>query len=601
MARRATDLETLYADISPRSSMEALMAQAEDTRSRLMGSTRPDLAGTPINTTLVPQTYQQRVMRMWDAYGGDPLFKRLVDRAVEFGANGSQWEVPDNRTDEKWMKRTRGRDTSRGQKLEKEEEFWNTWSSMVNDGVPNCLPGTDQVTAWAIRHMLIGGLFVPHWQLGTIRVGKATYLVPQKITCYPASSITLRRQNALFLQEDILYFKPVNYATTMVEGQFIEAPSFMPKTGIPVNMQQLANLGAASRAGETEAFALKFNWSPGDVVAIRRGQIQTTGQSIYPQPPFYSLLPQLAIRQKMFHADLAILDGIINYIMLYQIGDKDHPPKAPIYKPDGTLVSDGTIAQMRKLIQEGRIGPAMELFVPYYVNLTVKQPDANVLLSDVKYGASATEILQAFGILYPRTAAGARERFDKINISGFEEFLANVRYQVRAFWHLMARHIMTLNPTLTEMPTWSPNPLNTKSDAFMQELVKLKQIGSVSLRTLLRYHGLDDGVELRRIAQEIATEAIEMMNENVPLQFVQQTVEPVPGPGEDEPPARDPAKPAPGAPTGPTTPTGAPAAPGGRQMPKGNPKGQQRKQNAIPPTMQRGRPPGQNPPKEPAS
>lgn len=591
--RRASSPEEtveLYGDMSMPSAA-SLQAQGDETRARLLASIRPDMAGDPINLTMVPQTYQQRVMRMWDHYTTDPLFKRLIDRVVDFNANGSQWEIPTDDQETSWITRLLKRIgmDSRDKRLEREEEFWNTWSQQLNQGVPNVLPGLDQITAWATRHLLLSGMFVPHWQLGTMRLGKQTYVVPTTLTCYPASSITLRRDNSLFLNESVLYFKPINYATTMMEGQFIEAPTFMPKKGIPINMVQLAPISDFAESGWTESFCVKYNWSPGDIVSIRRGQIQMTGAGVYPIPPFFGLLPQFMLRQKMFHADLATLDGIINFIMMYKIGDKDHPPKAPEYRSDGTVVKDGTIAQVRKLIQSGRMGPAMELFVPYYVDLVIKQPDPAVLLSDTKYGSSATEIMAAFGIMYARTAAGSRERFQDLNTAGFEEFVGGIRTQIRVFWEMMASHIIALNRSklIGVRPSWSPNPLNTKTDAFRAELVKLKGMGTVSLKTLLRYHGLDDAVELRRIAQELETDVDDMTNENVPLTYVQQTIQPDAGGVKDRNPLSEKSSPRGKMPSAAPSSNGAPPP-----APSPVRQAKVRKQTEISKTRQPGRPPG---------
>ena len=577
MARApANELATLYADIAPQRQAD-LLAQRDDTLMRLQASSRPDMAGNPMNLTFVPQTYQQRVLRMWDAYGSDPLFKRLIDRTVEFCANGSQWELPADSKGVSWLEQLKKKDSPRNDRLEREEDFWNEWAAQINTGVPNVLPGLDQIVAWATRHMLLSGMFVPHWQLGIMAFGKQTYLVPKAITCYPASSITLRRENSLFMNENILYFKPVNYATTMQEGQFIEAPTYMPHVGVPANMVTIPPMSAKARDGDTEGYCVKFAWSPGDIVSIRRGMVTTMGHGVYPLPPFITLLPQFIIRQKMFHADISLLDGIINYVMVFKVGDKDHPPRSPSKDAKGNEIP-GTIATVRKLIQDGRVGPAMELFLPYYVDLIIKQPDPQTLLSDQKYGSSASEIMGAFGIFWPRTTSGSRERFDKFNVSGFEEFLNGIRQQVKSFLHMLAQHIMDINHgKLSVRPQWSPNPLNTKSEAFMQELLKLKQMGSISLRTLLRHHTLDDDVELRRIAQEISLDVDDLTNENVPLTFVQQTVDPGAGEELGVPDARQPK--------------------GGTYMPKapGKPKpasGPSRQQNALPPTKQPGRPPG---------
>lgn len=568
------EIMALYGGASIQSQAD-LMAQRTETLERLHASVRPDLGGNPLNLTLLPQTYQQRVLRMWDAYGGDPLFKRLIDRTVDFCANGSQWEVPADSKGKSWLTQLEKTKSTRNERLEREEDFWNEWSQQINLGVPNVLPGLDQVVAWMTRHLLLSGMFIPHWQLGQMTFGKQTYLVPTAITCYPASSITLRRENSLFMNESVVFFKPIFAPSTMQEGQFIESPTFMPRVGLPANMVVIPPMSARATAGDTEGFAVKYQWSPGDIVGIRRGPVQTMGQGVYPLPPFYSLLPQFTIRQKLFHADIAILDAMINFIMLWKIGDKDHPPKAASKDPRGNEVP-GTIATVRRLIQDGRIGPAMEMFVPYYVDLTIKQPDSAFMISETKYGASATEIMAAFGIIYPRTAAGSRERFDKFNVAGFEEFLGGIRQQVRSFLNLMTLHIRQINgDKLLTTPQWSPNPLNTKSENFMQALVKLKSMGSVSLRTLLRNHGLDDDVELRRIAQEISLDVDDLTNENVPLTFVQQTIDPIEGGGVN----------------------GRPEPRGGRNIPtapgKPTPASKPgRKQTAIPSTRQTGRPPG---------
>jgi hypothetical protein len=149
----------------------ALQAAAEDTRERLQASIRPDWAGAPINQYLIPQTYQQRVMQIWSAYGTDPLFGRLINRFVEFSANGSSWEVPSDSDEQSWLTRLKQWTNGKEKKIEREEDVWNLWSDQLNKGVPNVLPGINEVVRWAVKHMLLSGMFVPHWRIGELRVG----------------------------------------------------------------------------------------------------------------------------------------------------------------------------------------------------------------------------------------------------------------------------------------------------------------------------------------------------------------------------------------------------------------------------------------------
>jgi hypothetical protein len=576
MPRKTVDpMVALYADFQGGGRRDALDAAAQETRDRLMASTRPDMAGAPINTYFSPQTYQQRVQMIWSGYSQDPMFGRLVNRFVEFAANGSQWEVPGDNKENSWIKllqRWSGNET----RADREEDVWNYWSATINRGVPNVIPGLNEIVRWAVKHMLLGAMWVPHWKIGEVKIGKQTYLMPTQLTCYPGSGITLSRRMSEFVEEEIWLFRPVNNAQTMQEGMFQEAPSFAPLGTKPSNMILLPQMSPTAKPGDTEAFALKYNWSPGDLTAIRRGSANTMGSGVYPMPPFYSLLTQLAIRQKLFASDAAILDALINFIMMYKIGDKDHPPKPGTKDPSGKVLTEGTIETARRLIQEGRGGPALELFLPYYVDLKIITPDTSTLLSDTKYGATATEIFQAFGIFFARTQAGARMQLDKMNMAGFEEFVNAIRMQVKSFLELLAMHVVEINQgKLRSMPSWSPNPLNVKSDAFIASLLKLKSIGMISAKTLLRHVGIDDDVEIRRIVQELAIDTDDVLNENVPISYVQQAIQPDSG-GEDPGKVTD-------------IPAPSPAKPGKKPV-------NTRKTTGIPPTKQRGRPPGKEPP-----
>lgn len=543
----------LYADIA---TLEA-RREISDRTVRLAASLRGDMAGTPSNLLLNPITYQERVSRVWDGYNIDPLFQRLVNRTIEFSANGSKWEIPTGRDGESWLDKIKNwmESGGEGEKLEREEEFWNLWASRINFGVPNILPGLNEITSWAAKHLLLSGMFIPVWELGRMKFGKMELLVPVKMSCYPATAIALVRPANAFENEWSFLRLPQGVNAVKIEGQpNLAQQNIMPTGGSASGYQALPRMLSDAKDGSRESFTIKFNYTPGDLVTIRRGAM-STGETMYPPVPFASLLSQIVTRQKLFAADLAILDGIVNYIEMWKIGDKDHPPQAPQYK--GTkLEKDGTIAQIRKLIQDGRVGPAMQLFVPYYVDLVIKMPESEVLLSEKKYVQSTLEIFQSFGIFFSR-AQGARERMEKINIANFEEFVSWLRAKIAAFYQMLAMHIVELNPgKLSRVPLWTPNPLNTKSQEFMEALYRLSEMGKISFRTLLRYHGLDDNVELRRLANELGTDVDDVTDANVPLRFVQST----------DIGGKDPNNPSPG------------------------PKRGRDKEIAIPPTQQRGRP-----------
>lgn len=394
MARRKEPSPAdLYSDIAQPTATDILAAR--QARQELLASTRGDMGGTHLTMLVHPRTYQQRAMRVWEAFSTDSFFARMVNRSIEFCANGAKWEVPSRLDEESWVEKVKKWMSRRKDaQVEREEDFWNTWADNLNAGVPNVLPGLNEITRWAVKHLLLSGMFVPAWELGEMRFGKQTFLVPTRFTCYPASAITLRRTNALFMEEEIFLKLPPGAGSKtayLTEGAPREAS---PVATTSSDQLSLPPLGKGKESADTEAFALKYGWTPGDLVTMRAGQLATTGQGIYPHPPFFALMPIFAMRQKLFASDLAILDSLINFILLWRVGDEKNPPKPPVRNAAGDVVQDGTIAQVRKLIQEDRVGPALELFLPYYVNLEIKTPDTTALLSEAKYVQSTIEIFQ---------------------------------------------------------------------------------------------------------------------------------------------------------------------------------------------------------------
>lgn len=548
-----------------------------------------DLTGTPPTAYLPARTYQEKVLRAWDAYSSDPLFHYLIDRASAFVATESKFEVaPPPSAGESELERVKREQYD--VRAEREEAFWNMWAERLNEDVANTLPSLDEITKWAAKHMQLSGMFVPTWEYGTMKLGKQTLLVPTRFACLPASAVVLVRQEDLFVDERILFVSPKMAAAMqggrmripildkMREGEPRQANPFVlePNKGSVI---EVPPMGSAQRAGDVEGFALKFNWTPGDLALVGRpGQFGAVGQAVYPMVPFISLLPQFTTRQKLFAADLSILDGIINYIMLWSIGDEKNPPLSQARLPDGTVNRKSTIEIVREAIQAGRVGDAFEMFVPYWVKLDVIMPDVKALLDNNKYIQSTQEIMQAFGIFQPR-AASRGNQLERINITNFEEYLKDLRTHVALFYRKLVRRVIELNgDKLKYVPRWSSMPFNTKSEQFVAQLFKLGSTGQASYETMQRYLGLDSDVERYRIARELATDVDDVYNAHVPVSYVQRTVLP-PDVGGQNPPVEPMVPPAPPAP---------PAPPG--QPPLGGPGGPT-VETRIPPTKQQGRPP----------
>lgn len=528
---------------------------------------RQDMGGTPITASLVPTTYSEKVLRMWDYYNSDPLFKFMVNRVTDFVANGAQFEVGMPMPSGSYLDLVKREE--RSELTEREEAAWNQWAETLNDEAPNVLPGLNEITSWATRHMLLSGMFIPMWQWGTMKVGRLQLVVPTVICCQPASAVLLVRKDELFLDEDTYLASPQT-----VMGIQSGSRNFRPvQDGDPrvamgpttisnprgVGTILIPRMGTAKRAGDIEGVAVKYQYSPADLVSMRRsGQLGSVGQALYPLVPYIGLLPSLVARQKLMASDLSVLDGLINYIVLYSVGDKDNPPEPAEIAADGSVLHPSTLQLVRDAVREGRVGDAFELFLPYYVKMSQMTPETTTLLSSEKYVQPTLEILSAFGILFARSTTGSRERMEKINIANFEQMLERVRDHVRLFYMKLVRRIMALNgDKLKYKPRWIPMPLNTKSEQFFEQLTKLASTGEISSKTRHRYYGLDPEVERSRIARELSQDVDDLFDANVRVSYKQQAVLPRDPGGQDPSQTRNPVK-----------------------------------ETGIPPTKQQGRPPG---------
>jgi hypothetical protein len=228
------------------------------------------------------------------------------------------------------------------------------------------------------------------------------------------------------------------------------------------------------------------------------------------------------------------LDGVINYIVDWSIGDNAqdgdgnfvHDPKPARYNSDGVQIEKSTIETVAEMITTDNKANAMQLFHPYYYKLSIIMPDVNLLVSNDKYVHSTIELYAAFGIFLSQT--DRRIDFTGINTANFEQMLDNLRKRhIARFWESLCAEIVKRNGNkLSIVPNMVFNPLNTQDQEFRAGLLNLAKVGKVSLDSLLKSHKLDKKTELVRIAKEVSSGEKDVMDANVPVSFVQQTVSP---------------------------------------------------------------------------
>jgi len=484
----------------------------------------------------IPHGFHAQAKKCWEMYETDRLFRYLVERCIDFGATGFEWEVPTQelRTRKTFWENLRSLFAQKElMPQEKEKRVWDTWAARVNEDVPNVIQGLDEVNQWIFKHFLLAAMAPLEWQWEKIKIDGIEYELPLKITTHNPLSIILDRKNVKFTEEDTYLIlnewqrkiletnKGINQANLYSAG--VE--------GLP-NRLKLNQMGKSTK-NRQEVFVLKYKWSPGDNTALVYGRNVQVGQGLYPTPPFIGLYEDLIIRRQLHAADAAILDGIIHFIIDWEIGDDTviknrHGAEKLVNQPrperklaDGT-VEESTIAQAKKIITSDTRGPVMQIFHPYYFKFEIKMPDVTVLINSKKYEPSTFELYQAFGILL----SGKGKGFSEANTQNFEAMLENIRQRhVKRFWESLCTQIVRRNKDkLTVVPNLIWKPLPTKTSEFIDKLLEVSKTGKVSADTLLTNLGLDRKHETMQIAREVFGGEKDLFDRNVAVSFVQAKV-----------------------------------------------------------------------------
>jgi hypothetical protein len=504
--------------------------------------------GRAIDIT-IPQGYHGQAKKSWEMYGTDRFFRYLVDRSIDYGANGFEWHLPmedpssiipppQDPTKPPAEKKEKVIPKELKQ-IELEQKFWEDWGDTINSNTSNIIPGIDEINKWIFKQLFLGGMAPLEWEWGKIDVDGESYNVPIRMTTHNVLSTALERKNEIFLNERVhIKISPTKgknvreqETVNQVRGTSTATSHFDPNSWHTMNLLGRPTPGRPSKA---QGFVIKYNWSPGDNTSTIHGTAVTTGQGLYPQPPFYGLDQVLILRRQLTAADIAILDGVINYIVDWSIGDdaKDadgvlvHEPKPARYNSEGVKIEKSTIESVAEMITSENRGNVMQLFHPYYYKLSIIMPDINLLVSNDKYTHSTVEMYAAFGIFLSIT--DRRVDFTDINTANFEQILDNVRRRhIARFWKALCTEIVKRNEgKLESIPNMVFNPLNTEDQTFRDGLLALAKVGKVSLDSLLKGHKLDKRTELVRIAKEVSSGEKDVMDANVPVSFVQSTVNP---------------------------------------------------------------------------
>ena len=482
----------------------------------------------------IPYGYHSQVRKIAQMYRMDQLFRRMIERIVEFVCTGGEWELASNESEKD------GKPTAKYKKLLKQKQFWDYFSSRINDGMSNVIPGKDTIDEWIVRRLLLDGMAVTDWEWGKISVNGVTYEVPTKFVLHDPLSVVISRPQDRFGEETTwLYLGPKSQRSEEIkENENYTTPEF--DKNHKNDWVELAPLGSNK---DTGAFAIKYQWTTADNTATITKGSSVVGKGVYPVPPYIGLLSSTIQRQALTAADISILDSIIGTILVWSIGDatktkqannEETLPNQPYPEEknaDGTVKNKAATEEFFDIIREqlsgddgGNGAEGKMVAVPYYINgKYLEAPAINALLSSEKYVQPFIEILNAFGIIIT-PITGTPPKLEDLNRANLEQIILSIQRYVKRFWETLCREIIKRNKSLIEEPNLVWNPINTMTDNYREQLAGLAKRGRLSPQSDMRLHGRDPGVEIGLMKQNLANGTKEMLDESTPVTFVQQTV-----------------------------------------------------------------------------
>lgn len=211
-------------------------------------------------------------------------------------------------------------------------------------------------------------------------------------------------------------------------------------------------------------------------------------------PPFlYAILSDLTFKNKLRQAELAALDGVINVIRLWKLGD--HTEKI--------LPAEGAFDRLIEILQNNTGGGAVDIIWDSMIDMKEYYPPVKEILGSEKYQQVDKDILIGLGI--PDVLlGGSGSNFSNsfIQLKTIVERLKAIRNQIMD-WLNYEVSLVCQAMDIKVSPQISFGEMNLDDEDTTKKLIiELLDRGAVSLEAVLDVYGQNFLIEVERMKQE---------------------------------------------------------------------------------------------------
>jgi hypothetical protein len=213
-------------------------------------------------------------------------------------------------------------------------------------------------------------------------------------------------------------------------------------------------------------------------------------------PPFLtSVLPDIYFKDKLRLAETAALDGVINVIRLWKLGDHK----------EGVLPDEGAVQRLIGILEANTGGGAMDIVWDSMIEMIPHYPPVDAILGSEKYQQVNKDILIGLGV--PEVLiGGSGGNFSNswIQLKTLVEKLKFVR-RVLQDWIEEEIKIVAEGMNFDSLPKIRFNEMNLQDENTTKKLiVGLLDRGIISAESVLNVYGEDFLFEVEKIKRESA-------------------------------------------------------------------------------------------------
>jgi len=217
----------------------------------------------------------------------------------------------------------------------------------------------------------------------------------------------------------------------------------------------------------------------------------------YPDPIHFAAIPDLEFYERMREMDIATMQGVINVIRIWKLGQV--LPNGQVAKP-----SPASVAKLKELLDQTMGGGVADIIWDSMINLENTYPPVGEILGSQKYEYIKNEILSDFGIPEVLISGKGPGSFSNqfLVLRSLIEKLEYVRSKIKNW-------VLSEVTTIMKSLGWAERPklvftnMSLRDEATLQRLIiQLFDRGILSKRTALKFFYEDWKVEESAIYSE---------------------------------------------------------------------------------------------------